>query len=743
MQLKQLNKLLLTSMISICTANIAFAQTKQSDITHDIISFEDSAYGETKGYLAKKSATGSKMDVDISEIPQSLSVITKDMISNRNAQSIQNVTSYTAAIVNPYGENGDGRTNYGIIRGIGYIYKSSFLDGLKLLHGGHMIPKIDPYALERVEVLKGPSSVLYGASGPGGLLNLQSKKPSNQATKEIGVSYGSFDNKTIFADINEKINDKVLVRLTSKYKKGDNALDKSTNKSYFFNPSLTYLIDDNTTLDLFTSIAKTQIKGLGMSFSGSKNIINYHNSIINAGGASLNPTLPSQANEINNANLSSEMLIGLPNHEIFEKSHKSIGANFNKSINEDMKFQSAFRFMKMDGQYNFSSPDASRLALLYSDLSNIPMEYVEIDSDLTSFAIDNNLEYKWDTNNTSNTSLFGFDIQDVKVNKRDSDAAKYSFDVLSPNYSQTITVPTTAKLNTETKSRQLGFYAQNHMKVNEKLVISSSLRYDKLKETNTNRLTDSNSSQKDSNLSGRLGLVYLFENGLSPYITYSTSFQSNVGSDKNGKKFEPSLGKQIEIGTKYKPKNMNALFTLAAFKIEQEKNLAKDPSNSSFKIQQGDAEVKGIEFDALMSPSDASNITISLARLRGKETNMANPAYEGRDLGDLPKLTASIWADYTFRKTTIGDLKLGAGIKYIGKNKGISTDYFASGRPQKSFDVDSYTLTDALIATSYKNTDISFNVNNVFDKKARINNNLIQSGETQGRTVSLTMKYKF
>jgi len=743
MQLKQLNKLFITSMISICTVNILLADTKKSDIIHDVVGFEESAYGEHKGYLATKSVTGSKMDVNITEIPQSVSVITKDAMEVRNPQTIQSATSYTAAIANPYGENGDIRTNYGIIRGIGYIYKSSFLDGLKLLHAGQLIPNVDPYFLEKVEVLKGPSSVLYGASGPGGLLNLQSKKPNDEASKEIGISFSSFNNKTILADINDKINDKLLFRLTGKYKEGDNELDRSTNKSYFFNPSLTYLIDDDSSLDIQASIAKDQIKGLGMTYSASKSTINYHKSIIDAGGAALNPTLPAQANEIENANLPSTMFIGLPDQEIFEKEHKSLSTTYSKNISEDLKFRSTIRAMKMDGIFNYSTPSAARLGQLYADLSNIPMEFLELESDLNSLAMDNNLQYKWGNPNIENTSLFGLDFQYLQLKQKRKTPVQYSFDVLAPDYSQVVVSPNTYSIDGKIDSSQLGLYVQNHMKINDKIVVSSSLRYDKVKEKNTNNLTNTASTQKDTNLSGRLGFIYLFDNGISPYATYSTSFQTNVGADKSGKNFEPSIGKQIEVGAKYQPENINALFTLAAFKLEQEKNLAKDPTDSNFKIQQGDAEVKGIELDANVSPNENSNIIFSLARLRGKEINMANPLYEGRQLGDLPKLTASLWADYTFFNTAIGDLKLGAGVKYIGKNKGLSTDYFAPGRPQKLFDVKPYTITDALVSTHYKNTNISLNVFNVFDKNAKLNNNLIQSGETQGRTFNVTLKYKF
>ena len=226
----KLSNILCASIISVCTSSLLYAEETSSDIVQDVIGYEDSAYGQQKGFVATKSSTGSKMDIDIREIPQSVSVVTNDMMSTIGAQSIQNVTSYISSINQSYGENGDTRTNYGQLRGIGYLYKSTFLDGMKLLYGGHLIPKTDPYSLERVEVLKGPASVLYGASAPGGLINMQSKVPTIEPLKEVGISYASNNNKSVFADISDAINKKTLFRLTGKYKEGDNELQDSTNK---------------------------------------------------------------------------------------------------------------------------------------------------------------------------------------------------------------------------------------------------------------------------------------------------------------------------------------------------------------------------------------------------------------------------------------------------------------------------------------------------------------------------------
>ena len=759
----KLSNILCASLISVCTSSFLQAEDTSSDITQDVIGYQESAYGQLKGIVATKSSTGSKMDIDITEIPQSVSVITNDMMNTIGAQSIQNVTSYVSSVIQPYGENGDQRTNYGKLRGIGYLYKSTFLDGMKLLHAGHLIPKIDPYALERVEVLKGPASVLYGASAPGGLINMQSKTPTIEPLKEIGISYASNNNKTVFADISDAINEKTLFRLTGKYKEGDNELQDSTNKSYFFNPSLTYYIDDNSSIDIIASVAKDQIKGLGMSFSGSKSILNYQNSIVdkastiraylnNTFGLGFTPSyddnLKSSAAIVNALNLPSDLLIGLKDKEIFEKSHQSISTVYKNNINDDLKFRSNIRFMHMDGKYNSSTPSATGLrpllATMTPDLTQFPLAYIEIASKMKTFTTDNNLQYTAKTENAEYNSLVGLDFQYTDYDRKTTKQTEYSYDLVNRRPTSIPSAGNTYTDDFNQKSFQTGLYAQSQIKTYNNFIISSSLRYDKLRQKKTDHLTDTQSSQRDDNLSGRFGLSYLFDNGITPYISYSTSFQANIGSGFDGKTFDPSIGEQVEAGIKYKPNNLDALFTLAVFSLKEKDIVQNDPEHTGSKIQQGDAEVKGLEFNIIASPTENLNTVFSFSKMTGKEVNMANHAYEGRDLADIPDFSVRLWTDYTFPKTPIGDFKIGAGVKYTGKSKALSADQFnLPSRPQKLYDVDDYTVVDALIATKYNNWDISLNIYNVFDKEVKVNNNSVQSAQIASRSFMLTTKYKF
>ncbi|NQY23472.1 MAG: TonB-dependent siderophore receptor [Campylobacteraceae bacterium] len=744
MKKTNLNKLLCASILSLCTVNVLFAQSTKTDFTQEVTSYEESAYGELKGYVATKSSTGSKMDLDITDIPQSVSVITNDMIEDRNAKTIMNITSYTASIFQPYSENSEKRANYGNIRGVGSLYRSSFLDGLKLLYGGHLIPSINPYALERVEVLKGPSSVLYGASGVGGLLNLQSKKANTSNEKEVGISYGTHKNKSVFADVNHTINERVSVRLTSKFNKGDNALDKSSHNSYFFNPAIKYNINDTTSLDILLSTSKDEINGLGYGFSGTKQKINIFKNFSSA--YSHVPGMAAQYAQIVNANLSSSMYVGLPDKENYDKKRKAVTLLLQKHINEDMKFSSSFNYTKMDGSNGYSVPNAAGLTALATDLSDLPLTFIQTKHKVDSIALDNSFQYKWDTKNTTNTSLFGLDIQKMNHEERNSTGVNYKFDVLNPDYSQRITDATTLSSNTDNSSTQIGFYAQNQMTINEKLILSLSLRYDKLKEEVDNNLTNTSKSYKHSKVSNRMGLTYKFDNGLAPYVSYSTSFEGNPGSATvSGKKFKPSIGKQYEAGLKFKPKNINAFYTLAVFETTQSDKITRDTSSTdaSARIQEGGVKVKGIEFDAVFKPLENSNLVFSIAKLKGEEIDMPSSADNGRKLSNLPKLNASIWADYIFKNTSIGDLKLGTGIKYIGKSKLLDTNYFAAGTPQELYENPSYTLVDTVISTVYKDVKIALNINNLFNKEVNIANNAISSTETEGRTYNIALSFKF
>ncbi len=763
MNLKTLNRFVLTSMISICTANIAFAQSKTSDITHEVSSTGQSAYGELKGYVATKSSTGSKMDIDIAEIPQSVSVITNDMISIKNEASVQSLIAYDSSVSFPSGLM-DLRTNYGKIRGLDLIYNSTFLDGLKQVPYGAAMPFVFPYALERIEILKGPSSVLYGDSGPGGLLNLQSKKANTTNSAEVGISYGSNQSKSVFTDINRKINENLFVRVTADYSKADAQLDESSTDSYFLNPTVKYLIDDNTSLDVSASFAKHSIDSLGLGYSGAPANLVYQNSVLKnfdalntiAGGFLNKAALTKSAKELNDIYLKDNMFIGLADYELFEKKQTSITATLNKEINTNLNLTSSIRFNKISANTYFSQPDSAGMLtptgpLFTADLSKFPMSFIESESEIKSIILDNNLQYNWGSKNIENSSIFGLDIQKSKGKKQRTKPVAYVYNLKNPNPHQKITRTNLLSTKENQDITQLGLYASNNMKINSKYVLSTSLRYDKINDKIENEISGSKNTQKDDNISGRVGLIYLMDNGMSPYVSYSTSFQTNFGTTKSGSAFKPSTGKQIETGIKYRPENINMFATLSIFDLSLEDAVEVDPNDTSFKIQDSEQNVKGIELNITASPLENLNLVFSLAKLHSEYKKAGYSFLKGKSVSRVPELTASLWTDYTFSKSKLGKIKIGAGIKYIGELSSYQGDnlnpahVFPGNYGLEKFTAKSYTLADAMIATQLDKWNISLNIYNLFNKKATTGGytDSVSLSPIQERTFKLTATYKF
>ena len=376
------------------------------------------------------------------------------------------------------------------------------------------------------------------------------------------------------------------------------------------------------------------------------------------------------------------------------------------------------------------------------NLALLPMQYIEQTSSVDTFVLDNNFEYKWGNASIKNTSIFGIDIQHQKGEKSVDNADTYTFDISNSTINSYIQATGLSKKESS-KTTQLAGYISNHMKIQDKFILSTSLRYDKVKNELTNELTNSTEKQTDGSLTNRIGVTYLSENGLSPYISYSTSFQNNLGKDFNGKVFVPSEGKQSELGIKFHSKNKKTFASLAYFDLEQKNALESDTANTGYSIQNSKHGIKGLELNIQTSPFENANLNLSFATLRGEYLESNNSDLDGKDLGELPNRNASIWFDYTFDNTRIGDLTLGSGVKYVGESLYYYTNYLAAGTPMTAYKVNSYTITDAVISTKYNNWNIAFNIYNLFDKEARIANTGITSSAIAERTFKLTASYKF
>jgi len=204
-------------------------------------------------------------------------------------------------------------------------------------------------------------------------------------------------------------------------------------------------------------------------------------------------------------------------------------------------------------------------------------------------------------------------------------------------------------------------------------------------------------------------LAYLFDNGVTPYASYSTSFQPNPDIDRNGNLFKPTTGKQYEVGIKYQPPGYNSSITMSAFDLTQRNVTTPDPVDANFSVQTGEVRSRGLEVEGKASLTDNLNMLASYAYTYAKITE--DTRYKGNTPRDIPRHTASLWLDYTVNNGTFDGLGMGVGERYVGSSKNI----------QNTLKTPQYFLTDAtlrydLSKVGLKGTKISVTANNLFDK---------------------------
>jgi iron complex outermembrane receptor protein len=264
-----------------------------------------------------------------------------------------------------------------------------------------------------------------------------------------------------------------------------------------------------------------------------------------------------------------------------------------------------------------------------------------------------------------------------------------------------------ASIDFQDKDSQLGIYAQEHMKIADRLVVMLGGRYDKAEAKSTNYLNGQSGTTYDEGVfTGRAGLVYLFDNGIAPYASFSQSFQPTAGQDFGGQPYKPSEGEQYEVGVRYQPPGRNASVTASVYQLTQTNVFTADPVNSGFYVQEGEVRSRGFELEGRASLASNLNLIASYSYIDNVVTK-SNSGTEGNRFAGVPKHMASLWADYQFTGS-LRDLRIGAGIRYFGQSYNLAN----------TVKVPDYTVVDAVV--SYNITpdwSVSLNVNNLFDEE--------------------------
>ncbi len=695
-------------------------------ILEPIVVQGENARGPVEGFVATQSATATKTGTSLKDTPQAVNVVTKDQIAAQGSTTLTQALRYTPGVISQYGD--DSRYDWFTIRG---FRPSRYLDGLRLPFGsrGYAQPRVEPFSLERAEVLKGPASVLYGQGDPGGLINMVSKRPSATALNEVEMQFGTDKRIQTAFDLGGGAgdDDSFLYRIVGVGRLTDTQYDYVREKKGYIAPSFTFKPDEGTSLTVYGSYQHIDSPGGGGAPALPANGTLY---------TRMYPELPRSA------------FPGEPGYDHYKSDQASVGYEFEHEVDDTWTIRQNLR-------YSYIGTDTQRVQP-YCPAACNPTAFYRyawaFPESARAVTVDNQAIGNFQTGDVAHTALFGLDYSYESSRYEESALSPIftHFNGLDPVYGATaITRPPIATRIDQDRS-QIGLYAQDQMEWNN-FVFSLGGRYDWANTDTRTRtsVADNQVDQRDGKFTWRTGLVYNFDNGLSPYAGYSTSFNPASGTDRLGNAFEPTTGEQFEVGVKYQPNGSNSFVTLSAYHLTQDNVLSPDttPGFTNYSVQTGQVRMRGVELEGKAEITDAFSVLASYA-YTDSEITRANPnaagiSNEGNRFAFVPRQQASLWLDYTLQTSTIWDgLSFGGGARYTGQTFGDNAN---------KFDIPSYTVFDAAVRYDFGKADpkleglkASLNVSNIFDRKY-VSTCIAATGcyWGEGRTVYATLKYSW
>ncbi|QEE46588.1 TonB-dependent siderophore receptor [Rhizobium sp. WL3] len=685
----------------------------------------ENAWGPVDGIVATQSATGTKTGTPLKNTPQAVNVVTRDQMEAQGAATVTQVLRYTPGVVAQYSDT-DVRHDWLTVRG---FTPGRYRDGLRLPFGarGYSQPKIEPYGLERAEVLKGPASVLYGQGLPGGMLNMVSKRPQDEEIREVELQYGSHDRFQAAFDVGGKLDEDgaFLYRLVGVGRLSDTQYDYVEERKGYIAPSFTFKPDEGTSLTLLGEYQNIDSPGGGgapaLTANGTLNLNGY-------------------------AELPRNAFLGEPGYDRFKNEQAFVGYEFSHEFDDTWTFKQNLRY----GYVDTDTQRVQAFCLAACDPSAQLRYAWAFPESSRLFTVDNQAIARFSTGDVSHTAIFGLDYSFENSRFEESALAGITtpINLYDPVYGATsITRPGTS-LRIDQDRSQAGLYAQDQIEWGN-AVFSLGGRYDWANTDTRNRTSSSDATvdQKDGQFTWRTGLVYNFDSGFSPYASYSTSFNPASGTDRSGLPFDPTTGEQFEVGVRYQPEGMNSFISLSAYQLTQENVLTPDPANTSYRVQTGEVRMRGLELEGKAEINDVFSVIASYAytdsEITRDNSNASGVNNEGNRLAFVPEHQAALWLDYSVQSDGAwGGLSFGGGARYVGQTFGDNAN---------AFDVPGYTLFDAALRYDFGKADpkleglkASLNVSNLFDKKY-VSTCIGATGcyWGEGRTVYGTLKYSW
>lgn len=587
--------------------------------------------GQPHGFVANTSSTATKTKTPLIKTPQSVSVVTRKQMDDTDAHSLNEALRYTSGVQTE--TRGPEGSRYDLMTVRGFL-PQFYWDGLPLVSVEYIQPQIDPYLLQEVDVLKGPSSPLYGQASPGGLVNMVSKTPTDEPYHEVGVEFGNYSHVEGFFDYSDKANKDgtLLYRVTGIGLSESGQAAGTKNQRIAFAPSITWKPDADTRLTI------TALYQYDPAASG-------YNSVPPEGTVLTNPF----------GRIPYNFYAGDYGFDDFNRTQVALGYQFDKKLDPVWSFHSAAHYFHT--QQKYASVYANGLE---SDYSTLDRNTAYSQDRLNSFAFDNSVEADFTTGPLSHRVLMGLSAQYNSGWYDTGFGSAPSIDIWAPNNDQPITMPALTLTNDE--SHEFGAYAQDQIGFGRWVLDLAGQESWAETQTEADGVTSSNSGNK---FTGKVGLLYLFDNGIAPYVDYSTSYVPELGTNATGGALVPLTATQTEVGVKYKPRSFDALFTAALFDLDETNVITYNAAGLA--EQSGEARSRGAELEAKVNLTRQLNVTAAYTYLYTAYTdNPGNGSLANLVLPAIPRDDASFFATYHFEQGALRGITAGGGVRYIG-----------------------------------------------------------------------------
>ena len=638
------------------------------------------ADGPVQGYRATRSASATRTDTAIHETPQSISVVPAQVVEDIGATRLEDALDYAGGVERGNNFGGQGLTEF-LVRG--FSTQEFYRNGFAVNRGYPNMP--DASTLERIEVLRGPASMLYGRGDPGGTFNIVSKQPQAERRTVLGSQVNTDGLRRGTLDTTGALDESAAFtyRLNLVAEGSDSFRDHVESERYNIAPVLRWQLSDDTALILEGDYLHNR-------HPMDRGLTRYPNQ---AGDLSRDRFLGEEsAGKLTNQNATTQLRL---EHQL------------------DSQWMLRGGIQYLDGSLDGGAVENNGLA---ADGRTVGRNYSERWLNWNDLAVQANLEGHFDAAGLAHTLLLGVEFDDFnydsQIDRSGGATSDFPIDLYDPVYGQPLPALTRTTTYDDENLKSYAFFLQDQIALTERLTAQVGARLERFEQRYENKLTPAGSwDQAHNAVSPRFGLIYDLTEELAVYANTSRSFKPNRGADRSSQAFDPEEGIAHEVGIKYELPEHDLSVTAALFHITKENVLTSDPVDSNYQIAAGEARSRGFDI------SVAGNITPQWRVIGGyayvdaevtESSSASMPA--GTRLANVPRHSFNLLDTYEFAEGPLAGLGVGMGVKYVGDRKG--------GATSTAFDMDAYTTVDLL--AYYPLTErvrLNLNLNNLFDEE--------------------------